>query len=346
MISDHRIQLTFLSVLLVGVSLLVFGIFQPYLGPMFLALVIYIVWKPIHVALFNFLGRRKSFSAAISLLLVIVTIFLPFVLFGVLLSEDARNLYNKVSQTGGAALSVTEFTDLFRGKSSDFLATIGIDITSYASEGLRKLVENANVLFSGTLRIVFGFFLMLIALFYLFRDGDQLRKIIFYLSPLPNEYDTDIFNKVEHAVGSVVKGSLLISLAQGVLAGVGFTIFGVPNAVLWGSLAVVTSIIPYLGTAIILIPAILYLYLGGHIGAAIGLSIWGVLAVGLADNFLRMFIKTGVPIHPFIIFLSVVGGISFFGPVGLIAGPVVISLAYALFNIAPSIFKGGEGKPL
>jgi predicted PurR-regulated permease PerM len=339
--NSDRIQIVFFGILLFGALALSYAILSPYLSPLFLSLVLYIVWKPVHHRVSRVFGKHESLSALVSLLCVIVTILLPFIFFGTLLSEDARNLYNDISQSGSSATSVEKLSDLLHGKGADFLSKLGVDIAGYATAGLNALVKNANVVFSGTVRIVFGFFVMLIALFYLFRDGGKLRATVFRLSPLANTYDADIFNKIEHAVGSVVKGSLLIALAQGVMAIVGMLLFGVPNAVLWGSLAAVVAIIPNIGTSLVLIPAVIYLYLGGHIGAAVGLAIWSAIIVGLIDNVLRMFvIKTGVHIHPFIIFLSVVGGISFFGPVGLIAGPIVVSLVYALFDIYPSVMKG------
>ena len=114
-----------------------------------------------------------------------------------------------------------------------------------------------------------------------------------------------------------------------------------PNPVLWGLVAALAALIPGIGTALILIPAIGYLFFTGSTGAAIGLLIWGVVAVGLIDNFLGpMLVNRGVKIHPFLILLSIFGGLSFFGPVGFVLGPLIIALVFALLEIYRAPKKG------
>ena len=156
---------------------------------------------------------------------------------------------------------------------------------------------------------------MLFALFYLLRDGGKFKRALISLSPLIDSYDEKIIQKVKQAIKSVVAGSLVVSLAQGISTGLGFYIFGVPNPALWGSFAVVSALIPGFGTSLVLIPGILYLFIESTQIHAIGLLIWGALAVGLVDNVLGpMLVNRGVQIHPFIILLSVMGGLVFFGP--------------------------------
>ena len=115
---------------------------------------------------------------------------------------------------------------------------------------------------------------------------------------------------------------------------VGFWIFGVPNAILWGSFAAIAALIPGIGTALVLTPAILFLFARGEIFSAIGLLAWGVGVVGLIDNFLGpRLMGRGIELHPLIILLSVLGGIGFFGPIGFLLGPLIVSLFFALLDI-------------
>ena len=103
---------------------------------------------------------------------------------------------------------------------------------------------------------------------------------------------------------------------------------------LWGGAAAIASLVPNIGTALVLAPAIGFLYFGGEVGRAVGLAIWGVLAVGMIDNFLGpILINRGVRIHPLLILLSVIGGLGLFGPVGFLLGPLVVSLLFALLDI-------------
>ena len=136
-----------------------------------------------------------------------------------------------------------------------------------------------------------------------------------------------------------------MALIQGILTAVGFTFFGIPNATLWGSVAAITALIPGIGTALVLLPAILYLYFSGETLFAVGLLLWGMTAVGLVDNFLGpKLVERGMRLHPFLILLSVLGGVGFFGPLGFLLGPLVLSLLFALIEIYFAIKKEHEGR--
>ena len=190
-----------------------------------------------------------------------------------------------------------------------------------------------------------GIFIFLIALYYLFKDGHKLKTAVVALSPLQDIHDETIFDKLVLAINSVIKGSLAVAFIQGILTAVGLAIFGVPNAVLWSSVAAITALIPGIGTALVLLPAILYLYFSGQTLFAVGLLLWGMTAVGLVDNFLGpKLVERGMRLHPFLILLSILGGISFFGPLGFLLGPLVLSLLFALLEIYFAIRKEHEGK--
>jgi predicted PurR-regulated permease PerM len=181
---------------------------------------------------------------------------------------------------------------------------------------------------------------MILSLFYFLRDGKKFIATIIDLSPLHDEFDKKIFSRIILAVNSVVRGSLIIGLIQGLLTGVGFYIFSAPSPVLWGTVAAVASLVPSIGTSLILVPAILFLFFTGQTINALGLIIWGGVAVGLIDNFLGpILIKRDIHIHPLLILLSALGGVAFFGPIGFLAGPVSLALLFALFDIYPDIIK-------
>jgi predicted PurR-regulated permease PerM len=209
-----------------------------------------------------------------------------------------------------------------------------LNVTTYIQNFLEWSFANLDTIFSSVTKLAFQIFIMLFALFYLLRDGTKLKKALIALSPLIDTYDEKIIAKVKQAIRSVVAGSLVVSIIQGILTGLGFLIFGVPNPALWGSFAVVAALIPGFGTSLVLIPGIIYLFLDSTQLHAFGLLAWGALAVGLVDNYLSpILINRGIQIHPFIILLSVMGGLAFFGPIGFIAGPLVVALLSALFEI-------------
>jgi predicted PurR-regulated permease PerM len=205
---------------------------------------------------------------------------------------------------------------------------------------LSWLLQNIGPVFSNVAIIALDLFVLLIALYFLLRDGDALRKVIVAISPLKDAYDDIVIQKLERAVNSVVRGSISVGLVQGALTAIGLAIFGVPNPILWGTVAAIVALIPGIGTSLVLIPSILYLFFTGATAAAVGLLAWGFIAVGLVDNVLGpKLVGRGVQFHPFLILLSILGGVSFFGPIGFLLGPLTLSLLLAVLEIYALVQK-------
>ncbi|KKT76894.1 MAG: hypothetical protein UW70_C0009G0002 [Candidatus Peregrinibacteria bacterium GW2011_GWA2_44_7] len=178
------------------------------------------------------------------------------------------------------------------------------------------------------------------ALYYAFKDGETFKKSLVSLSPLQDIHDIQIFNKLTLAINAVIKGNLTVALVQGAVTTVGLLIFGVPSAILWGSITAVTALIPGLGTSLVVIPSVLFLFFTGETISAIGLLIWGLTAVGLVDNVLGpKLVEKGMQVHPFLILLSILGGLGLFGALGFILGPILLSLLFALLEIYVTLRK-------
>jgi predicted PurR-regulated permease PerM len=331
-------------------TLIVFGlnvaVFFPYISVLFLALVFAIIFDPLFIYFQKACRGRDTVAAFLTTLIVLLLIVGPISFFGTLLFQEASDLYISIIQAenGGVSSALSSLnTFLSRAFPGIDSASFQVDIASYAESALSWLVAHLSVFFSGVLKIVFGLLLLLLALFYFFRDGKKFMASLVELSPLNDSYDRKIIDRMVVAVNSVVRGHIIIGIVQGTLAGIGFAIFGVPSPVLWGTVAAIASLIPTIGTSIVLIPGILFLFFTGNSGGAIGLLIWGGVAVGLIDNFLGpQLIKRGVKIHPLLILLSALGGVAFFGPIGFLAGPVLLSLLFALLDIYPGIVKTAE----
>lgn len=221
------------------------------------------------------------------------------------------------------------FFDLLPAYSFDSL-----NITEFLQTGLQWAFSNIDKLFNGLAKIILGIFVTFLALFYFLRDGHDLKKQIIALSPLGDADDERIMKKLEQAIYSIFAGGLIVGIIQGILTGIGFAIFGVPNPAVWGTVAAISALIPGIGTSLVLVPGILYLFFTGMTTPAIGLLIWGLLAVGMIDNFLGpILINRGIKIHPFLILISVLGGIAFFGLIGFILGPLILAFLFALLDI-------------
>lgn len=335
---NNKTQHYFFFALLAIVAVLTVLVFFPYISSIIIALVCSVIFRPLHNKLLKILP--SSVAAFGTIVIVAVIIFIPLGIFGVRISTEAQSLYEYITTEGNQAKIVTMMNDVVLRVGHRVLgyypevSADTFNIAGYAQGILSWSFTNFDSIVSNAAKFAFNVFILLIALYYMLRDGGNLKKSIIAMSPLLDQYDEEIFEKLENAIFSVVRGSLGVSVVQGLLTMLGFWIFGIANPILWGSLAAIASLIPGIGTAIILVPAVVYLYVTGSVIEAGGLLIWSVLAVGLIDNFLGPYIvQKGVHVHEFLILLSVVGGLSFFGPIGFILGPLILSLLFALLEI-------------
>lgn len=204
----------------------------------------------------------------------------------------------------------------------------------YVTGALEWLVSHVGTAFASVLGIFLRVLIFMMALYYFLKEGMKLEKVLIKKSPLHDDDAATILNQLKRTISSVVKGSLAIACIQGALAGVGFLIFGVPNAALWGVSTAVAALIPGVGTSLVLGPAIIYLFITGSLWQAVGMLLWSVFLVGLIDNFLApRLMGKGAMLHPLVILLSVLGGIALYGPVGIFLGPLTISFLFAVFTV-------------
>jgi predicted PurR-regulated permease PerM len=342
---ERKLEIYLFFVLLGVASFLTFKIFEPYLYALILALIFSVIFHPLHKKILMEIPKHHSLSALLTLFIVFMLVLLPLVLFGVQITDDIKNIYEYALVSGGGQGFVGNVTNIANNIINYFNPTNVnpplFDVTdteNYALGILTWLRGHFGDIFSGLAKFFVNLFIFTISFFYFIKDGDRLRKDIIDLSPFKDDRDEEILNKLKIAIVSVVKGSVLVAMIQGLVSGLGFYIFGLPSHVFWGGVTAVAALVPGFGTSLVIGPAVLYLLFTGFTGQAIGLFIWGVLAVGFIDNFLGpKFIEQGIKIHPLLILLSALGGISFFGPVGFLLGPITISFLFALFDIYRNI---------
>lgn len=196
-------------------------------------------------------------------------------------------------------------------------------------------VNNIGGLFSGTVDLILKAFLFLLAMFYFLKDGKQFKELYLTISPLKNESDDKIFVSIKNSINSIMIGSLTVAVAQGIFTGIGLWIFGVPNAFFFGALAGFMAFVPGVGPSLVWFPAAIYLFFTKPDSFVwLYQIIWGVLAVGLIDNFLGpKVMNKGIKIHQLFILLSIIGGISVFGPEGLLFGPLILSVFVSIIKV-------------
>ncbi|OGI57572.1 hypothetical protein A3B85_01755 [Candidatus Nomurabacteria bacterium RIFCSPHIGHO2_02_FULL_37_13] len=316
--------------LLLTTFVLSFLIFRPFWVVFVFGISFSIVLYPVY----EWFHKRKLPSWLSSLLTVFLfTIILcgPLLGIGTLVFNQSKNIYHLfINSENSSPLMDSINNSVNKVLPGEIIFNINqkvADFISYVSDNI------ANI-FSATISAFFSFALMLLIIFYFLKDGQKWKKIIVVLSPLGDKDDEKIIKRFTAAVNGVIMGSLLIAFIQGMLLGFGLWFFNIPNAAVWGLVAAISSLIPTIGTAFVSIPAILFLFSIGETSSAIGLLIWAAVVVGMIDNFLTPYIiseRTKVP--PVLILFSILGGISFLGPAGVLVGPLTISLLYTLILI-------------
>jgi predicted PurR-regulated permease PerM len=270
-------------------------------------------------------------SALITVLLFFIILGVPLYFIGAKVVTEAQSLFRSLSNGGSGQQYINDLVGWFR---SIFPGISEAPIRDKLGDIATFLTNSLGTIFATTIHTIFSILLILLSLFYFLKDGEHFRDYLVKLSPLADRHDDQIFNKLSNAVNGVMRGYILIALAQGLLLGIGFTIFGVPNPVLWAVLAGIASMVPSIGTGIVALPAILFLFLTGNPVHGIGLMIWSIALVGTIDNILQpIIVGKNIDLPPIAVLFSVLGGVALLGVAGLIVGPLSLSLFLTLMSI-------------
>lgn len=320
--------------------LLVFLVFRPFLAVLALAGVFAIVLQPLYRIILRGMRAVPGLASLVTILIAAVCIFTPLTLLSVQIAADAERLYTSLSDGSGRA-----YVDTLAQSANSTIAhyapslaipeaELAASVDTYTKQVLAWALKNSTRAFGEASLFLVHLFVFLIALYYLLRDGSRLKHALTELSPLADSENEAVFERVTLAVHSVIRGSLFIALIQGVLTGIGFSLFGIPDGILWGVVAAFAALIPGIGTSLVLIPGIAYLFIIGATTPALGLLVWSLVAVGLIDNLLGpRLVGAGMRLHPLLVLLSVFGGLAFFGPAGIFLGPLSVSLLVAFLSI-------------
>ncbi|MDE2233861.1 MAG: AI-2E family transporter, partial [Patescibacteria group bacterium] len=319
---NSRISSYFFFILLLLAAIAAVFIFLPFLTPLVLGAAAAVVAHPIYRGVGRMLGvrgQRSNLAALITVILVLVIVLVPlFLVIGNMYSE-VQSLYASLTDEGGRSQTITTLNN-FSQKLSDAVFGVfpaysfdNLNVTDYIKSALEWVFANLDTIVGGLIKVAGYAFIFLVSLFYFLRDGELFKRRFIAWSPLLDDRDEYITRTMRRAVFSVFAGTLAVSVIQGALTGLGFYLFHIPAPVVWGSAASVASMIPGIGTSLIIVPGIVYLVITGQYLYGIGLAIWGIFAVGLVDNFLGPhLVNKGVNAHPFLILISVLGGIATF----------------------------------
>lgn len=314
---------------------------RPFLEPVFFAVVLVIVFHPLHARLHRHI-RSESAAALLSTLCALLTIIIPAFLLSAALRNELTAVYQSLSaggaQDGGLimrALQLLEKARMWLGKyvdlsQVDLRAELSDRLQQFSSFLLSQLAGFAGDVTSFAVAAVISFF----TLFYLFRDGRVFWQRLSALIPLSPAQLEKLTTGVSGTITSSMYGGLAVAVAQGTLLGLAFWVLGLPSPVLWGMMTALFSFMPLVGTAMIWLPASIILMLIGHPVKGLILLAWGAGVVSTVDNIIRpLVISRQMRFHPLWVFFALLGGVQAFGVIGLFVGPAVLALATSLFSL-------------
>jgi predicted PurR-regulated permease PerM len=329
--------LALIAALLVGLYLC-WRIVLPFLDVMMWAAVLATVFYPVHRRLLVRL-RHPGWTAAASTLIVVVTILGPVTLITLAVAAELRSIAGQLESNplkifdldspilGSALRWLDQYVDIEQLQNPAFLRE--------RLEGWTGTLANRTIgVVGGAVSIVVQMLLVVFTLFYLFRDGDAIRRAAFDMLPLERSQTRDVVARTKEVVGATVYGVIVIALIQGSLGAFIFWALGLPSPLLWGVVMFFLSMIPMAGAFLVWAPAALFLAFTGAWTRAIVLVAWGVLVVGTIDNFLSpRLVGQKTRLHELLVFFSVLGGLEVFGVLGVVIGPVVIAVTLAIVEM-------------
>ena len=330
--TNQKLQVISYFTLLGIAFVIVVLIFFPFLKTLALAAILAVLFLPVHRDITKKI-KSETWGAIISLLLILLIVIVPVYVVGQLIFNELSGIYSQVS-VSGYSISQSALLEKIPQTLRPYVESLGMD----AGKKLTDLAQNA---FAATTNLaanlagfVLSFFLFFFSLYYLMRDGSRLKNYIYEIFPFSESHENALIKKLEDAVSGVVKGSFLVALIQGLVGTLGYLIFGLPAAFLWGAFTVIAALVPNVGTLIAWLPAVIYLLVTGHTGSAIGLAIWSILITGTIDNIVSPRLVGGkVKLHPLLVLISVLGGIHLFGYMGFLLGPIIMAIFVALLDI-------------
>lgn len=324
---------------LIGVLYLWYVIYKPFLGVVLIAAALTSVFYPIYLyVLKKYRRMTPSAAAGLMVFLVFFMVIIPVLLFLFYLSTQIEDVYMWLTGVFSEATLTNALTSFNTFSERLFNFTIDkagvFDYLSNLSSSFNNwLVSISSSIVNNTVQTVSSFFFLLIAMFFMFRDGKKILLRIMVLTPLYDRYDMEIYKKFQDVSSSALMATFVTAIAQGFVAAIAYAIVGLPFLFL-GLATGITAVIPLVGTLLIWGPLVVYFLIIGAWWKAIFLGIWGIVVIGLVDNILRPWLMKGkTQIHPMILFFGILGGIVTFGFWGIIYGPLIIAVGLTLLHI-------------
>ncbi len=323
-----RYRISLLS--LIGiVAVLCALMLAPFMGYILTAILLGFLLHPVYERL----NRRMPSQAAAGLLVVftVVAAVLPIVITMGFVAEDARTLMDTVEGEDLPALEELElYLENLLGEEIDIrerIASLVQTVAAYVAARASRIVRFAA-------NVAIGTVLMLFVQFYVLKDGKRFVQWTKNFDVMEHDAQELLYERIGRTTRALIKGHVLVAVLQGVIAGIGLFIVGIPNVAFWTAVMILLAFIPLIGTSLVMIPASIYLILTGNIVAALALLLYTLLIVSITDNVARPFlVEKDAGIHEVFILVGILGGVLLFGAIGIFIGPLLFGVFKNLLDI-------------
>ncbi|MCB2049374.1 MAG: AI-2E family transporter [Novosphingobium sp.] len=332
----------FLALLLL-ITLAFAWLVMPFFGSIIWGVIIAILFRPVYLRLDRALGGRPNLAAILCILLIVALVVLPALLLGVSLVQEATDLYSRL-QSGQIDLasmfdnvrkSLPEWADdmIVRAGWTDF-ETARNTVGSSLNTILERIVGSALGLGQGALSLLAALGVMLYLAFFLLRDGEQIAEKVKLALPLRPSIRDRLIRHFAIVVRATMKGTIVVSIVQGLIGGLIFWMLGIEAPILWGLLMALFSLVPAVGTGIVWVPVAAYLLVTGSTAEGLILTFCGFFVIGLTDNILRpILVGHDTKMPEFVVLIATVAGLQLMGLNGVIIGPIIAALFIAVWEI-------------
>ena len=329
----------FFILIVLIVTLAFFDVLSPYYSAILWAAILAVIFHPVKNKLRDRLGERNGLAALLTIVIICLIVFTPLAIILSSLAFELNVVYTKLqhNDTQFPTVVASLFAHLPEWARS-FLSEHNLDsaeqiqrqLSDVALKGGQYLAGSAFLIGKGT--VSFG--IMLYLLFFLLKDGPYLVRLILESLPLSNHVKQHLFAKFAAVSRATVKGTVAVALAQGALGGLAFWIVGIDGSILWGALMAFLSLIPAVGSAIIWVPAAIYLFATGQLWQGAFIVGFFVIIVGLVDNILRpLLVGKDTKMPDYLILITTIGGMEIYGINGFVIGPLIAALFIACWNL-------------
>jgi predicted PurR-regulated permease PerM len=321
-----------------------------FILPVFLAVVVTGLFYPLYRRILKSTGNRRKISAFLCCLFIIIGFLIPVYIIGDLVAREAMEIYESTEgnvrrfintfESGDSqwfnTLSESRIVTIFRLDQVDWQANIE-DIIKNSASMLGSVI---NIATRETFMLFIHIFILLFAMYYFFKDGESIIQRVKYLIPMDERYEDEFIKKFDEMSRATIKGVMVIAIIKGGLGGLTFWIFGITGPILWGVVMVILSIIPLVGVWLVMVPAGIVMIVMGDVWQGITIILIAVVFLGNIDNVLNpILVGRDTGMHELLIFLSTIGGLSIFGIMGFLVGPMIASMLLTLLHVYSIEFK-------